>query len=97
MIFKKQEKKDESVDDLIISDLGVNKDTASRKRSEFKFKKINIRIVAVIVLVVLVLATLIFVLKFVSFNSATLIWKTSLTRGSENVNNKSIEYASFKN
>ena len=99
-MFKKREKvekKEENVDELIISDLGVNKEHTSRAKKDIKFKKINVRVFAIVILVALVVATIIFMLRFISFNATTLIWKTSLTRGSESVNNKSIEYASFKN
>ena len=88
-------KKNDDVDELIINDLGVNKD---KKHQESTFvKNINIKHISIIVLIIILIATLLYVINFVNFNSTALIWRVSLTRGSDNVNNKSVSYESFRN
>ena len=104
-MFVKSKKINDDTDELIISDLGVNKDKAStgtsRKKlavkSIFDLKKINIKAFALFVLAFLMLITFIFIFRFINFNATILLWKTNIARSSENINNKSIEYASFKN
>ena len=98
-------RKNDDIDDLIISDLGVNKDNAalgaSRKRASvnklFDFKKVRIKTFALSVLAFLVLVTFIFIFRFVNFNATILLWKTNIARSSDSVNNKSIKYESFQN
>ena len=104
-MFGKTRKKNDDTDDLIISDLGVNKDVvttrASRKKvpfeAKFDFKKVNVKTFALSVLAFLVLITFTFIFRFVNFNATILLWKTNIAKSSESINNKSIEYASFKN
>lgn len=104
-MFGKTKKKSDDIDELIISDLGVNKDTANKGASRkkvsvktiFDLKKINIKTFALSVLAFLLLITFIFIFRFVNFNATILLWKTGIAKSSENVNNKSIEYESFKN
>lgn len=94
---KQSRKIGSDVDELIISDLGVNKDTSSRKIPKFNFRGFNIKHLAIVVLIIIVLATIVFVFRFMNDDSATFVWKVNLTKGSENVNNKSVEYTSFSN
>ena len=79
-------------EDLIINDLGVNKSGKIKNNRSF-----NIGIVAIVSFVFLIIITIIFAIKFINFNVTEMIWKTSLTRGSDNVNNKSIKYEGFQN
>lgn len=79
-------------DTLIIKDLGFNKDQKIGAK-----KKFNIKLVAITVFILLLIATAIFAIKFINFNVTEMIWKTSVTRGSDSINNKSVKYDSFKN
>ena len=85
-------------DDLIITNLGANKDLKEEKHFKFSFdkKNINIRTFAISIFVILFILTAIFVFRFINFNATLLLWKTNLARKSENVNNKSISYQSFE-
>ena len=78
--------------DLIINDLGINKKEKNNDK-----KHINIGFIAVASFIFLIIITVIFAIKFINFNVTEMLWKTSLTRGSDNVNNKSIKYDGFKN
>lgn len=60
-------------------------------------KPIDVKKIAVCVFLILLVITLIFGLRFVSLDITEMIWKATLTKGSSDVNNKSIRYASFKN
>lgn len=79
-------------DEFIIKDLGIKHNEPLKSH-----KRINLKIVAVVVFVMILLSTLLFVVKFINFNVTEMIWKTSVTRGSDNINNKSIKYDSFNN
>ncbi|MBO6119814.1 MAG: hypothetical protein J6P02_05060 [Lachnospiraceae bacterium] len=78
-------------DELIIKDLGVNKDKKNLSK-----KKASIKSIAVIVFILILFITVVFTIRFINFNVAEMIWKTSVTRGSDNINNKSIRYYSFE-
>ena len=82
-------------DEFIIKDLGVNKD----KKNVLSgiADKINLKKSYFILPVVLIMIIVFAVFKFVSFNVSEMVWRTSVTKGSENINNKSIEYSSFNN
>ena len=84
-------------DDLIIKDLGVNKEKKNRYTISIKSKKINIKKIAIISFVFLIIITVLFSIRFIRFNVVEMLWKTSVTRGSDSVNNKSVRYSSFKN
>lgn len=94
----KTRKKDDNTDELIISDLGVNKESKSKRSRIFNPNtfNFNIKFFAIAVLLVIVIATAFFAIRFMSFNSMVMIWRTNLTKGSDNVNNKSVEYESFR-
>ena len=94
---KDHQKNDKNTDELILSDLGVNKDKRKSDGKVSRFKNINIRYISIAVLIILLIMTAIYVLNFINFNSTVLIWRTSLTKGSDSVNNKSVSYASFRN
>lgn len=93
----KSRKKYENVDELIISDLGVNKESRSKKKNQFNFKYFNVKSFVIAVLIVIVVVTAIFLFRFVSFNTMVLNWRTTLTRESSNINNKSVLYSDFRN
>ena len=84
-------------DQFIVKDLGVNKEKKSNSLSEKIEKKINIKRLAIISFALLIIITILFSLRFIRFNVVEMLWKTSVTRGSTNVNNKSVRYSSFKN
>ena len=69
-------------------------DNAKRSRSKWKF---SLKGFAVAILLIIILMTGLFTFKFINFNASVLIWRTNVTRGSDDVNNKSIRYSSFKN
>lgn len=74
----------------------VEVDKNERKKQEkFLTKKVNLKLIVVVVLVFLIIATAIFTLRFINFNATEMLWKVSVTRGSDDVNNKSIKYSSF--
>ena len=81
-----------TADEFIIKDLGVNK-----KKKNNVIKKINVKKIAVISVAFLVLLTLVFTIRFIRFNAVEMVWKTSVTRGSDAVNNKSVRYYAFRN
>lgn len=79
-------------DDFIVKDLGVNKD------NKVNVKKIpKLKYAALFTFILLLIMTAIFAIRFINFGVAEMMWKTSVTRGSDNINNKSIKYESFKN
>ena len=80
-------------DEYIVKDLGLNKS----KNSKNAINNINVKKIAIVAVLFLIVLTLIFTIRFIRFNAVEMIWKTSVTRGSDNVNNKSIKYYSFKN
>lgn len=67
------------------------------KTKDKEKKKFNLKTFSIIALILLIVATLLFTLRFINFNASYLIWKTSLTKGSDSINNKSIKYNSFNN
>ena len=79
-------------DEFIIKDLGIKKE----KKVDQK-KVINLKFTAILVFILLLIGTLLFAIRFVNFNVTEMLWKTSVTKGSDNINNKSIKYDSFKN
>ena len=80
-------------DELVIKDLGLN-----NKDKTVKSKyRLNIKLIAVFAFIFLLLATAVFVIRFVNFNVTEMLWKTTVTKGSDNINNKSIKYDSFRN
>lgn len=79
-------------DEFIIKDLGIVKE----KKSEGK-KKVSLKFVAIFAFVLILIATAIFAIRFINFNVTEMLWKTSVTKGSDNINNKSIKYDSYKN
>lgn len=93
------EKKIET-DDFIIKDLGVNKDSKGASAGIAKKlvdKKINLKKISIVTFILLIVMTILFSIRFIRFNVVEMLWKTSVTKGSDNVNNKSIRYSSFKN
>lgn len=88
------------IDDFIVKDLGVNKDNKEgidKKIKSFAGKKINLKRISIFAFVFLIVITILFSVRFIRFNVVEMLWKTSVTKGSDNVNNKSIRYSSFKN
>ena len=79
-------------DEFIIKDLGIIKE----KKSDNK-KRVNLKFVAILSFVLIIFATAIFAIRFINFNVTEMLWKTSVTKGSDNINNKSIKYDSYKN
>lgn len=82
----------DNTDKYIIKDLGINKEKEKKEKTPYAVKKI-----AIISFAVLLIITIIFTIRFVNFNVAEMLWKTSVTKGSDSVNNKSIRYCSFRN
>lgn len=68
-----------------------------KKENKDSKKRINIGLIAVATFIFIVIITAIFTIRFIKFNVTEMLWKTSVTRGSDNINNKSIKYDSFKN
>lgn len=84
--------KKNSKDDFIIKDLGIKKEKKVDRKN-----RINLKFIAIFVFVLLLIGTALFAIRFINFNVTEMLWKTSVTRGSDNINNKSIKYDSFKN
>ena len=80
------------IDDLIITNIGANKNAKVKKPINFHLKRIVITS-----FVIIFVATIIFVARFIRFNVVEMLWKVNVTRGSERVNNKSIRYEGFDN
>lgn len=78
------------VDDLIITNIGSDKPKIKENGKKFSLKKIVLTIFLLIII-----ATVVFILRFVNFGVSEMIWKVSLTRGSDKINNKSIRYEGF--
>lgn len=87
---KKVITENEKVDDLIITNIGTDKAEIKNNSKKFSIKKLVLAIFLVIIV-----STVFFILRFVNFGVSEMIWKVSLTRGSDKVNNKSIRYESF--
>jgi hypothetical protein len=83
-------------DKLIVRDLRFNKEKKKIIKDNIS-NKINIKKIAIIVFLFLTVITILFSLRFIRFNVVEMLWKTNVTRGSINVNNKSVRYRSFKN
>lgn len=81
-----------ATDEYIVRDLGINK-----KKKGTIIKKIDIKKIVIIGFAILIILTVLFTIKFIRFNAVEMVWKTSVTRGSDSVNNKSIRYSEFKN
>ena len=88
MVGKSRKKRD----DLIITNIGANKNAKVKKQINFHLKRIVITS-----FVIIFVATIIFVARFIRFNVVEMLWKVNVTRGSERVNNKSIRYEGFDN
>ena len=82
----------EEKDDLIITNIGINNKSVNNcaKSNKIKF-------IAIFVFVLLLVSTFLFAVKFINFGVVEMIWKTSVTKGSDSINNKSIKYESFQN
>lgn len=78
-------------------DYDVKKDDLIIVEEKKQKKGFSIKKFAIIACLLLVIATLVFVLRFINFNVTEMLWKVSLTRGSSEVNNKSIRYEGFLN
>lgn len=84
-------------DEFIVKDLGVNKEKKNSDIKDAIKKKVDVKRIAIISFIFLIIVTIIFSFRLIRFNVVEMLWKTSVTRGSSNVNNKSIRYSSFKN
>lgn len=81
-----------ATDEYIVKDLGINK-----KKKGTIIKIIDIKKIVIIGFAILIILTVLFTIRFIRFNAVEMVWKTSVTRGSDSVNNKSIRYSEFKN
>lgn len=72
-----------------------NYDNLAKK--DIKKQKFSLKNLAIFILLAIILMTALFTFKFINFNAMVLIWRINVTRGSDDVNNKSIRYSSFKN
>lgn len=86
-----------STDEFIVKDLGINKKKATVNKKNVSLPKININKMVIISFILLILFTIVFIIKFIRFNAVEMVWKTSVTRGSDSINNKSIRYSKFMN
>lgn len=66
-------------------------------KKDIKKQKFSLKNLAIFILLAIILMTALFTFKFINFNAMVLIWRINVTRGSDDVNNKSIRYSSFKN
>ncbi len=73
----------------------TNYDNLAKK--DIKKQKFSLKNIAIFILLAIILMTALFTFKFINFNAMVLIWRINVTRGSDDVNNKSIRYSSFKN
>lgn len=78
-------------DDLIIVNNKSDKPEIKENGKKFSLKKI-----VLITFLLVIVATGAFILRFVNFGVSEMIWKVSLTKGSDKINNKSIRYESFR-
>ena len=86
-----------SEDNFIVKNLGINKNNKTDKLIAFSNKKINIKKISIFAFVFLILITIVFSIRFIRFNVVEMLWKTSVTKGSDSINNKSVRYSSFRN
>lgn len=86
-----------SEDNFIVKNLGINKINKTDKLIAFSNKKINIKKISIFAFVFLILITIVFSIRFIRFNVVEMLWKTSVTKGSDSINNKSVRYSSFRN
>lgn len=84
-------------DDYIVKNLGINKSHKDKNQTIFKSDKINIKQISIIAFIFLIIITIIFSIRFIRFNVVEMLWKTSVTKGSDSINNKSVRYSSFRN
>lgn len=73
----------------------TNYDNLAKK--DIKKQKFSLKNIAIFILLAIILMTALFTFKFINFNAMVLIWRINVTRGSDDVNNKSIRYSSFQN
>lgn len=84
-------------DDYIVKNLGINKSHKKDKSKILNNEKINIKKISIIAFVFIILLTIIFSIRFIRFDVVEMLWKTSVTKGSDSINNKSVRYSSFRN
>ncbi len=84
-------------DDYIVKNLGINKSHKDKNQTIFKSDKINIKQISIVAFIFLIIITIIFSIRFIRFNVVEMLWKTSVTKGSDSINNKSVRYSGFRN
>ena len=84
-------------DDYIVKNLGINNSHKDKNQTIFKSDKINIKQISIVAFIFLIIITIIFSIRFIRFNVVEMLWKTSVTKGSDSINNKSVRYSGFRN
>ncbi len=84
-------------DNYIVKNLGINKSHKTNLLNTLNDKKINIKKISIIAFIFIIFITILFLIKFIRFDVVEMLWKTSLTKGSDSINNKSVRYSSFHN